>query len=164
MLVLLVALTSVRSLSKLYDAEQDVEVNWMASISQTAKMDALILRMRLETLRLVSSSDDQVKKSSTAMILQARSDIATIVSDYMRLIASEEERRLAEDVAAGIKSYDSRLDEIMSIAQSKPAAESTNFINQNIRPLTNNLQTKINTLSEFNENGAKRAGDAAKDT
>jgi methyl-accepting chemotaxis protein len=164
LLLLVVALTSAQSLTKLYDAEQDVETNWMASIGQTAKMDALVLRMRLETLRLVSSSDDQVKQSSVALIAKARSEVKDAVEEYGRLIASEEERRLADDVAAGVKAYDNRLGEILDIAQTRPASEATAFINANIRPLTNDLQTKIAALSDFNEKGAKRAGETAKQT
>ncbi len=67
-------------------------------------------------------------------------------------------------MSAGIKAYDARLDEIVAIAQTRPASEGTAYINANIRPLTNDLQERIVALGTFNERGAKQAGQLATQT
>ena len=164
LLLLVLAVTSALGLNSLYNAEQDVETNWMASIGQTGKMDTLVLRLRLETLRIVASEDEQMKQTAGATIAQARRDLQQAVADYQALVASPEEQRLADAVTAGIKAYDARLDEILVIARTRPTNEGTAFINANIRPLTNDLQNKIVALGEFNQRGAKQAGELATHT
>ncbi len=164
LLLLVLAVTSALGLNSLYNAEQDVETNWMASIGQTGKMDTLVLRLRLETLRIVASEDEQMKQTAGATIAQARRDLQQAVADYQALVASPEEQRLADAVTAGVKAYDARLDEILVIARTRPTNEGTAFINANIRPLTNDLQNKIVALGEFNQRGAKQAGELATHT
>ena len=164
LLLLVLAVTSAVGLNSLYQAEQDVETNWMASIAQTAKMDSLVLRLRLETLRMVASEDEQMKQTAAATIAQARGQLQQEVAAYQALVASSEEQRLADAVSAGVKAYDARLDEIIVIARTRPASEGTAFTNANIRPLTNDLQEKIVALGTFNERGAKQAGELASQT
>ena len=164
LLLLVLAVTSALGLNSLYKVEQDVETNWMASIAQTAKMDALVLRVRLETLRMVASEDEQTKQAAAAIITQGRSSLQKEVAAYKALIASPEEQRLAEAVEAGIKAYDARLDEILMIARTRSVNEGIAYINANIRPLTNDLQEKIVALGAFNERGAKQAGQLASQT
>ncbi|HCV75503.1 MAG TPA: methyl-accepting chemotaxis protein, partial [Pseudomonas sp.] len=164
LLLLVLAVTSALGLNSLYKAEQDVETNWMASIAQTAKMDTLVLRLRLETLRMVASEDEQMKQTAAATIAQARGQLQKEVAAYQALVASPEEQRLADAVSAGVKAYDARLDEIVAIARTRPASEGTAYINANIRPLTNDLQEKIVALGDFNQRGAKQAGELANQT
>ena len=164
LLLLVLAFTSALGLNSLYKAEQDVETNWMASIAQTAKMDTLVLRLRLETLRMVASEDEQMKQTAAATIAQARGHLQKEVATYQALVASPEEQRLADAVSAGIKAYDARLDEIVAIARTRPASEGTAYVNANIRPLTNDLQEKIVALGDFNQRGAKQAGELANQT
>ncbi|ALZ84909.1 chemotaxis protein [Pseudomonas oryzihabitans] len=164
LLLLVLAATSALGLNSLYNAEQDVETNWMASIAQTGKMDTLVLRLRLETLRMVASEDQQMKQTAAATIAQSRGDLQQAVADYQALVASPEEQHLADAVSTGVKAYDARLDEILSIARTQPASAGTVFINANIRPLTNDLQNKIVALGDFNQRGAKQAGALATHT
>ena len=164
LLLLVLAVTSALGLNSLYKAEQDVETNWMASIAQTAKMDSLVLRLRLETLRMVASEDEQMKQIAAATITQTRGQLQQEVAAYQALVASPEEQRLADAVSAGVKAYDARLDEIVAIARTRPASEGTAYVNANIRPLTNDLQEKIVALADFNQRGAKEAGQLATQT
>ncbi|MDR6178594.1 methyl-accepting chemotaxis protein [Pseudomonas sp. SORGH_AS 211] len=164
LLLLVLAFTSAVGLNGLYKAEQDVETNWMASIAQTAKIDSLVLRLRLETLRMVASEDEQMKQTAAATIAQARGHLQQEVAAYQALVASPEEQRLADAVSAGVKAYDARLDEIVTLARTRPASEGTAFVNANIRPLTNDLQEKIVALADFNQRGAKQAGELATQT
>jgi len=164
LLLLVLAVTSAVGLNALYKAEQDVETNWMASIAQTAKMDTIVLRLRLETFRIVASDDPQIKQSGVATIAQTRDRLRKEVAAYKALIASPEEQRLADAVDAGVKAYDARLDEILAIAQTRSSSEGITYVNAQIRPLTNDLQEKIVALADFNQRGAKQAGELANQT
>ena len=54
-LVLALGWVAFAEMASLRDAEKDVELNWMASIRQTALIDKSVLRLRLETLRAVTT-------------------------------------------------------------------------------------------------------------
>ncbi len=158
LLLLISAIFSGWSLKQLRESELDVETNWMASISQTAKIDSIILRLRLETLRVVSANDPTIKQQSLDMIASSRLLMLKNVADYAALIASPEEKKLFEAVEAQVKDYESKLDGITQIAKTGTPAEGISFINNNIRPLTNNLQQSVLQLTQWNQEGAKKAG------
>lgn len=163
-LLLILAALSAWGLTKMRHAEQDVELNWMASINQTAKISTSVYRMRLETLRAVASSEPQVKQKSLDVIASTRPLLQQAIQDYMLLVASPQEQQLADEVLAGIKAYDGKLSEIISIAQSRPAEEGIQYINTNISPSTNELANKILALQDWNNKGAARAGEVATST
>ncbi|WP_443218246.1 methyl-accepting chemotaxis protein [Pseudomonas sp. LA5] len=113
---------------------------------------------------MVASEDEQMKQTAAATIAQARSKLQQEVAAYQALVASPEEQRLADAVSAGVKAYDARLDEIVTLARTRPASEGTAYVNANIRPLTNDLQEKIVVLTDFNQRGAEHAGELATQT
>jgi len=158
------AALSAWGLTKMRDAEQDVELNWMASINQTAKISTTLYRIRLETLRAVASADSQVKQTSLDVIAANRPILLQAIQDYMALVASPQEQQLADEVSGGVKAYDARLGEIVSIAQSRSAEEGIQYINTNISPLANEVTQKIAALQDWNNDGAKRAGGFASST
>jgi methyl-accepting chemotaxis protein len=141
--------------------EQDVETNWMASIGQTGRISNLVLRLRLETLRVMSTDDTQVKQTSMDVITKARSDLRQAQRDYTKLIAHPREKELSDKVGEGLQAYDARLDEVLTIARTRPAAEGVEYTNTNIRPLTNALQSDIEALEQYNLQGSKQAGEEA---
>jgi methyl-accepting chemotaxis protein len=158
LLLLISSIFSGWSLKQLRESELDVETNWMASISQTAKIDAIILRLRLETLRVVSVNDPAIKQQSLDMIASSRLLMLKNVADYAALIASADERKLFQTIEAQAKDYESKLDEITQIAKTGTPAEGISFINNTIRPLTNDLQQSVLQLTQWNQEGAKEAG------
>lgn len=163
-LLFILAGVSAFGLTKMRDAEQDVELNWMASITQTAKINATIYRLRLDTLRAVATEEPQIKQLSLDNIAKLRPAMQQSIQDYMRLVAGPHEQELANNVLAGINAYDAKLNEIVTIAQTRPAAEGIQYINQTIRPLTNDLSEKIGVLEDWNTKGAAAAGEAASST
>ncbi len=57
---------AVVQMGKLYDAEQEVETNWLPGNQLAAKMSGGLLRLRLESLRATTTPDPQLRAQTVA--------------------------------------------------------------------------------------------------
>lgn len=71
-LVFVLGAFAVLQMGKLRDSEKDVELNWMASIRQTALMDKATLRLRLETQRGLADPQSLQKTLKTSLATARR--------------------------------------------------------------------------------------------
>ena len=130
----------------------------MASIRQTAKMQTGILRLRLESIRITVTTDEQQRQARIASLGDYRSALQNAVSQYEPLIAAPAERELYQAVSTDVQQYFKLLDELEPLLRKGDNAAAITLINTRISPMTNTLQEKMTKLSDFNDEGAKRAG------
>lgn len=165
-LIILISLGIVAALQmgKLRESEQDVETNWMASVRQAALMNSSLLRLRLESLRGVTATDEKLQKETLIAFPGYRKSLDDAIKDYEKLVASDQERNLYNAVQQAAASYSQQLDVFQTHTGASDFAAATALINDVIRPLTNDLGEKITRLSQYNDEGAKAAGVHAANT
>ncbi|SDB64286.1 methyl-accepting chemotaxis protein [Pseudomonas sp. NFACC13-1] len=162
LVVFALGIVALLQMGKLRDSEQDVETNWMASTRETSKMQTGILRLRLESIRITVITDEQQRQPRIAALSGYRSTLQDAISHYEPLITGPTERELYLAVSNDVQQYFKLLDELEPMLRSGDNAAAITLINTRISPMTNALQDKMDKLSNFNEEGAKRAGlDAA---
>ncbi|WP_416068876.1 MCP four helix bundle domain-containing protein [Pseudomonas protegens] len=66
LVVFALGIVAVLQMGKLRDAEQDVETNWMTSIREIGKMKTSVLRLRLESIRITVTTDEQQRQTRIA--------------------------------------------------------------------------------------------------
>ena len=152
---------AVVQMGKLYDAEQEVETNWLPGNQLAAKMSGGLLRLRLESLRATTTPDPQLRAQTVAAFPGYREAFFTAVKDYERTVADAEDRQLYAAVVKGAESYRTLLDTFEPKLRADDNEGAIALINTSIRPLTNALEKTIAELNAFNERGAKAAGQAA---
>ncbi|HJE69538.1 MAG TPA: methyl-accepting chemotaxis protein [Pseudomonas oryzihabitans] len=152
---------AVVQMGKLYDAEQEVETNWLPGNQLAAKMSGGLLRLRLESLRATTTPDPQLRAQTVAAFPGYREAFFTAVKDYERTVADAEDRQLYAAVVKGAESYRTLLDTFEPKLRAGDNEGAIALINTSIRPLTNALEKTIAELNDFNERGAKAAGQAA---
>ncbi|MEE4743667.1 methyl-accepting chemotaxis protein [Pseudomonas alliivorans] len=157
-IVIALGIVAIDQMEKLHEVEQDVELNWMASIRQTGLMNSGVLRLRLESLRAVTTTDEKIRQDTIVQFDGFRRKLDDAVAQYEPLIASEEERRLYLAVNAEAGNYSKQLDAFERLVRAEDNASAVLLINNVIRPLTNALGEKINALTLFNDEGARQAG------
>ncbi|MEE5086206.1 methyl-accepting chemotaxis protein [Pseudomonas alliivorans] len=157
-IVIALGIVAIDQMEKLHEVEQDVELNWMASIRQTGLMNSGVLRLRLESLRAVTTTDEKIRQDTIIQFDGFRRKLDDAVAQYEPLIASEEERRLYLAVNTEAGSYSKQLDAFERLVRAEDNASAVLLINNVIRPLTNALGEKINALTLFNDEGARQAG------
>ncbi|MEE4662668.1 methyl-accepting chemotaxis protein [Pseudomonas alliivorans] len=157
-IVIALGIVAIDQMEKLHEVEQDVELNWMASIRQTGLMNSGVLRLRLESLRAVTTTDEKIRQDTIVQFDGFRRKLDDAVAQYEPLIASEEERRLYLAVNTEAGNYSKQLDAFERLVRAEDNASAVLLINNVIRPLTNALGEKINALTLFNDEGARQAG------
>lgn len=157
-IVIALGIVAIDQMEKLHEVEQDVELNWMASIRQTGLMNSGVLRLRLESLRAVTTTDEKIRQDTIVQFDGFRRKLDDAVAQYEPLVASEEERRLYLAVNAEAGNYSKQLDAFERLVRAEDNASAVLLINNVIRPLTNALGEKINALTLFNDEGARQAG------
>lgn len=158
-LVLVLGVSAVLQMGKLRDIEKDVEQNWMASVRQTAIMNAAVLRLRLETQR--GLADPQNIRNTIDSFPGYRKAFTDAVANYEPLIASDTERTLYVAVRASAESYANQLNVLEPLMRAGDIASAVGLVRTEIRPLTNKMEEQIARLTAFNDEGAKRAGQNA---
>ena len=162
LVVFALGIVAVLQMGKLRDSEQDVETNWMASIREISKMQTGVLRLRLESIRITVTTDEQQRQTRIASLSGYRSTLQNTISQYVPLITGPAERELYQAVDTDAQQYFKLLDELEPLLRSGDNAAAIALINTRITPMANDLQDKMGKLSDFNDEGAKRSGlDAA---
>ena len=160
-LVFVLGAFAVVQMGKLRDAEKDVELNWMASIRQTALMDSTVLRIRLETQRGIA--DPQSIQKTIDGFPGYRKSFTDAVENYEPLIASDKERSFYTLVKNSADAYSKQLDLLEPLMREGDTAALVSLVRTGIRPLTDMMEVQIKDLTNFNNEGAAQAGQTATD-
>ncbi|KUG43545.1 Methyl-accepting chemotaxis protein [Pseudomonas savastanoi pv. fraxini] len=160
-LVFVLGIFAVMQMGKLRDAEKDVELNWMASIRQTALMNTTTLRLRLETQRFLA--DPQSIQKNIESFAGYRKAFTDAVANYEPLIASDKERSLYTSVKNSADAYAKQLNLLEPFMRQGDIATAVNLVSTGIRPLTNTMEEQVKDLTNFNNEGAANAGQTATD-
>lgn len=158
-LVVVLGIFAVVQMGKLRDIEKDVEQNWMASIRQTAMMNAATLRLRLETQR--GLADPQSLQKTIESFPAYRKVLADTVAGYEALIASDKERALFSEVKNSAQAYQQQLELLEPMMKAGDIPSAVRLVAASIRPLTSKMEQQIKDLTDFNNSGAAAAGEMA---
>lgn len=155
-LVCLLGAFAVLQMGKLRGAEKDVELNWMASIRQTAQIDKATIRLGLEIQR--GLADPQSIQKNIESFAGYRKAITDAVTNYESLIASDKERSLYTAVKNSADAYSRQLDILEPLMRQGDIAAALSLVSTGIRPLTNKMEEQIKDLANINNEGAVQAG------
>ncbi|MCQ3033667.1 methyl-accepting chemotaxis protein [Pseudomonas syringae] len=160
-LVFVLGVFAVVQMGKLRDAEKDVELNWMASIRQTALMNSTVLRLRLETQR--GLADPQSIQKTIEHFPGYRKAFTDAVAQYDSLVEEDSERTIYTQVKNSADAYSKQLDLLEPMMRQGDIAAAVSLASTGIRPLTNTMEQQIKDLTAFNNEGAAKAGQNATD-
>ncbi|WP_375064371.1 MCP four helix bundle domain-containing protein [Pseudomonas sp. AMR01] len=160
-LVFVLGAFAVLQMGKLRDSEKDVELNWMASIRQTALMNNAALRLRLETQR--GLADPQSIQKNIESFAGYRKAFNEAVANYEPLIETDKERSFYTPITNSAEAYSKQLDILEPLMRRGDIAAAVNQVSAEIRPLTNTMEQQIKALTTYNDEGAAQAGQNATD-
>ncbi|HEF4760785.1 TPA: methyl-accepting chemotaxis protein [Pseudomonas putida] len=149
---------SLWQMGRVRAAAVEIEKNWMESVRQAGAIDSMVLRLRLESFRLINTNNADVKKISADTIADTRAKLKQVVEGYQAQVSSIEEGQIYNDVKVGVATYDSKLDAFLALAQSGDSAAAAKYIDENIRKPTNALQLSVEKLVDINRLGGQQSG------
>lgn len=148
---------SLYKIREVHTSTVELETDWLPSIRQAGKIDATLLRLRLEALHYTADGDDK-KPASIIKIEQLKKELDQQANAYAPLVSGPEEQKVYNDVMQGLKAYEATLDTLISQSAIRSTQESTVFINTVTVPLAIALQASIDTLISINDAGATQSG------
>ncbi|CAD5201512.1 methyl-accepting chemotaxis protein [Pseudomonas sp. FEN] len=155
-LVFVLGAVAVVQMGNLRDSERDVETNWMASVRQTALMNAGVMRLRLEVQR--SIADPEAIQKTVESFPGYRKAFMDAVKNYEPFIASDQERTLYLKVKASADAYSKQLDILEPIMKRGDLSSIASLNVTSIRPITTMMEGQIKDLTDSNNEGAALAG------
>ena len=160
LLVMALGVFSLFRLGDLYDAEQDIETNWMASIQATGEMQKDLLNVRLETLRLLATAENTSQQTvDDSAAQQYSSALQQVLEQYERhLVTSDVERAMLTRIKSSAQAYLEGQQQIVQNLRQKQFPQALALANGAVREAGATLQQQLDELTAFNMQGAKQAG------
>ena len=160
LLVIGLGVFSLFKLNDLYQAEKEIEANWMTSIQATGEMQKDLLNIRLETLRLLAVGEGAAQQSVDETAAQKyRSALDVAVKKYQdELVSSEEERNFFSKVSTTTQAYLAGQQRIIDLLHQNQVQQALSLANGQVRTDGETLQQRLDELVNFNMQGAEQAG------
>jgi methyl-accepting chemotaxis protein len=160
LLVMALGVFSLYKLSDLYDAEQDIETNWMASIQATGEMQKDLLNVRLETLRMLAVVENTSQQTIDDSVAQSyRTALQQILDQYGRhMVSTDVERGMFNRVDTSAQTYLSGQQQIVDSLRQNQLTQALALANGSVREAGATLQQQLDELTAYNMQGAKQAG------
>lgn len=161
LLVVALGAISLWQMGRVRAAAVEIERNWMESVRQAGTIDAMVLRTRLESFRMINSASPEVRRASADTVADIRVKLKQMLEGYQKQVSSPEEKQIYEAVKLGVAVYDSKLDTLLQLVSSGAMQDAIDYIDKHIRQPTNELQTTIGKLVTLNREGGRQSGIAS---
>ncbi|CAH0254516.1 Methyl-accepting chemotaxis protein McpQ [Pseudomonas sp. Bi70] len=160
LLVMALGVFSLYKLGDLYQAEQDIETNWMASIQATGEMQKDLLNVRLETLRMLAVVENTSQQTIDDSVAQSyRTALQQILDQYGRhMVSTDVERGMFNRVDTSAQTYLSGQQQIVDSLRQNQLSQALALANGSVREAGATLQQQLDELTAYNMQGAKQAG------
>lgn len=155
-LLVILGSASIWQMGRVRAAAVEIEKNWMESVRQAGVIDSLVLRIRLETFRLLGDTDGKSVSGDVIMSSQAKLD--QLVEGYQRQVSSPSEQDVYNALKAGLTAYEHTLDTFLKLIQAGQSAEAGAYLNTSMRKLADDIQVYAEQLVELNREGGRRSG------
>lgn len=139
-------------------AEQNIEQNSLPSIQVIDDIQVALLHARLESIRMLASTDPDVKKASEAKVRQAMDTLQSRSDFYQKnLISGEQDRSQFDDARNKMSNYLGGLKQViaMDVADHEQAVS---FANSEQADRASAYQETLTTIRDENAKEAQQSG------
>nr|WP_122584056.1 methyl-accepting chemotaxis protein [Pseudomonas viridiflava] len=139
-------------------AEQNIEQNSLPSIQVIDDIQIALLHARLESIRMLASTDPDVKKASEAKVRQAMDTLQSRSDFYQKnLISGEQDRSQFDDARNKMSNYLGGLKQViaMDVADHEQAVS---FANSEQADRASAYQETLTTIRDENAKEAQQSG------
>jgi methyl-accepting chemotaxis protein len=160
-LLVLVGLFGLGQMATLRESASVIEESWMPSIESIHDSASNIATIRLESLRLRTSSQSAVQEKSRGIINAQRQELLKRLNDHSSLVSSDQERAMLDSLKAGAAKYLSLVDQIFAQIDAGHSDQSYDQINHELNLQGIVLDKVLESMISFNQQGADNAAAAA---
>ena len=160
-LLVLVGLFGIGQMATLRESARVIEEVWMPSSESIHDSAANIATIRLEALRMRTSSLSEVKETSKGIISAQRQELLQRLNGYAALLSTDQERGLFDSLKAAVAKYLSLVDQIIVHVDAGHDSRAYDHLNVEMNALGSLLDKTLESMISLNQQGAKAAADTA---
>ncbi|WGK92028.1 methyl-accepting chemotaxis protein [Pseudomonas migulae] len=160
-LLVLVGLFGLGQMATLRESASVIEESWMPSIESIHDSASNIAAIRLESLRLITSSQSTVRERSKGLLNAQRQELQKRLNDHKTLLSSDQERAMLDSLNAAVAKYLAILDQILAQIDAGQDEQAYARLNSELAPQGIVLDKSLESMISFNQQGADTAADAA---
>ncbi|WP_409318484.1 methyl-accepting chemotaxis protein [Pseudomonas sp. KCJK9016] len=158
---MVVGLFGLGQMKALRESAAVIEESWMPSIESIHDAAANIASIRLEALRLITSTQAAVRERSKGLLTAQRQELLKRLDDHKTLIANDQERTMLETLGTDTARYLSILDQIIKQIDAGQSDQAYARLTTELAPQGNVLDKTLEQMITLNQQGADAAAKAA---
>ncbi len=154
---LLIALGAISlwKMERLRDDMVTLQSDAMASVSLANKISIATLRLRLDIRRLIAQTDPQAKAVTIERLRNTRDDLLKQSDAYASFVGSTEEGVIYQSVSSTIPKLAALSETLIDLSNKSANSEAVAFADTNLVPVSQTLQTAVDTLIQMNSDQAE---------
>ncbi len=164
--LLLVALggISVWKMGEIRETARDLENDALASVVVADRINAAMLRLRLEVRRMLSQTNPQEMATTTNTIGSLSAELKKQINLYAPFVASDKEGQLFKAVSDNTDKALLAFDEVTALIRRNAVTDALAYLSSNVTPVTRLLDEAVNGLVQMNIDEAANSGKASEDS
>ncbi|CZT27129.1 methyl-accepting chemotaxis protein [Pseudomonas cerasi] len=164
--LLLVALggMSVWKMGEIRETARDIENDALASVVVADRINATMLRLRLEVRRMLSQTNPQDMATTSGMIASLSDELKKQVALYAPFVASDKEGQLFKAVSENTDKALVAFDQVTALIRQNATIEALAYLSSNVTPVTRLLDDAVNGLVQMNIDEAANSGKESEDS
>lgn len=160
-LLVVVGLFGLGQMKTLRESAAVIEESWMPSIESIHDAAANIASIRLESLRLITSTQAAVRERSKGILTAQRQELLKRLDDHKALIANDQERTMLEGLSADTAKYLSILDQIIKQIDAGQSELAYTRLSNELAPQGTVLDKTLEQMVSLSQQGADAAAKSA---
>jgi len=160
-LLVVVGLFGLSQMKGLRESAAVIEESWMPSIESIHDAAANIASIRLESLRLITSTQAAVRERSKGILTAQRQELLKRLDDHKALIANDQERAMLEGLGADTAKYLAILDQILKQIDAGQNDQAYMRLTNELAPQGSVLDKTLEQMIALNQQGADAAAKSA---
>ncbi|WP_207867185.1 MULTISPECIES: methyl-accepting chemotaxis protein [Pseudomonas] len=160
-LLVVVGLFGLSQMKGLRESAAVIEESWMPSIESIHDTAANIASIRLESLRLITSTQAAVRERSKGILTAQRQELLKRLDDHKALIANDQERAMLEGLGADTAKYLAILDQILKQIDAGQNDQAYMRLTNELAPQGSVLDKTLEQMIALNQQGADAAAKSA---
>ncbi|MCK9699231.1 methyl-accepting chemotaxis protein [Pseudomonas syringae pv. syringae] len=164
--LLLVALggISVWKMGEIRETARDIENDALASVVVADRINATMLRLRLEVRRMLSQTNPQDMATTSGMIASLSEELKKQVALYAPFVASDKEGQLFKAVSENTDKALVAFDQVIALIRQNATTEALAYLSSNVTPVTRLLDDAVNGRVQMNIDEAANSGKESEDS
>ncbi|KFE47382.1 methyl-accepting chemotaxis protein [Pseudomonas congelans] len=164
--LLLVALggISVWKMGEIRETARDLENDALASVVVADRINATMLRLRLEVRRMLSQTNPQDMATTTGMIASLSEELKKQIALYAPFVASDKEGQLFKAVSENTDKALVAFDQVTALIRQNSTNEALAYLSSSVTPVTRLLDVAVNGLVQMNIDEAANSGKESEDS